>query len=125
MAQDRKLSPCLGTQQLHHHNLPHPGRVDTVLDCRQRCGLLEYQVQWQLSVAIKRSDVQALVAAGLRAQVNMPYANRMAPKNTRSVAWKPSWVSAEYMTLHWAGTLAAFQANCEVLHKVERQYTLP
>ena len=110
-AQNRKRSPCLSTQEVHHHNLPHPGRIDTVLDCRQRNGLLEYQVQWQLSMAIKHSDVQALLAIGLRAHVNMPSASRMAPKDTRSVAWKPSWVSAEYMSLHWAGKLAAFQAN--------------
>ena len=83
-----------------------------MLDCRQRCGMLEYQVQWQLNMAIKRSDVQALAAAGLCAQVNMPSADRKAPKNTRSVAWKPSWVSAEYMTLHWVGKLAALQAKC-------------
>ena len=44
--------------------------------------------------------------------LNMPSADRMAPRDTRSVAWKPSWVSVEYMTLHWAGKLAAFQANC-------------
>ena len=111
-ARDRKRSPCLSTQQLHHHNLLHPGRVDTVLDCRQRCGLLEYQVQWQLNMAIKRSDIQAMAAAGLCAQGNMPSADKKAPRNTRSVAWKPSWVSAEYMTLHWAGKLAAFQAKC-------------
>ena len=69
-------------------------------------------MQWQLDIAIKCSDVQALTTRGLRAQVNMPSADKKAPRNIRSVAWKPSWVLAEYMTMHWAGKLAALQANC-------------